>query len=599
MDGSQLLAGGAELERRATWPRPAWLTALDGRPEYQWARIAWDKAQAVPGAWYDEPLAEAVIAAWPELFKLTQDRFAGVPWRIAECDYQAAIVRLLIGWRAPEEHVDPASGALRVYHLRIFRKLLLWVPRKNGKTEFLGALGLLFFVVDGVIDGEGYCFARDEHQARIVLKRMKAMIAYNADWNAGVLTYNRSFYIKALRSGFEMLTGSEEGKHGASPTVAIGDEMHEWRSRVIAETLEEGVGARLEWIFLYGSTAGLKTNRTGVECWDESQAILEGRIEDPATLVVIFAAAAEDDPWSEATWRKANPNLGVTPTWQFMRAEAAKAKANPRAEARFRCYHLNQWIEAHVRWLNMQAWDACAGSRDGWRLYPKTLEGRRCFGAIDISSTTDITARVLVFPPEADDPKWRLLCRFWCPEATWAERVAKDKRLADWHAQGAIETTPGNYVDQNVVQADLVDCKRRYGLVQTGYDPWNASKLIVDLQKPADEGGGFDADELVEMRQGILTFAEPSKTFERLIYAGLLDHGGHPVLRMMAGNAVVRMDENLNFMPAKKRSADKIDGVVAGVMAVGLATRGGEVEESVYEALARRRAEQAAGSAMQ
>jgi phage terminase large subunit-like protein len=583
MDAAQLAERPVAAEQLS--PRPAWLAAFDGRPEYEWARIGWTKAAAVPGAWYDQALADEVIRQWPELFKLTQDRFAGLPYRLA--DYQMVIVRLLVGWRAPEEHIDPATGSRKTYHLRIFRRLDLWVPRKNGKTEFLGALGLLFFIVDGVVDGEGYCFARDENQARIVLKRMKAMIAYNPDWNAGVLTYNRSFYVKALRAGFQMLTGSEEGKHGGSPTVVVGDEMHEWRSRVVAETLEEGTGARLEWIFLYGSTTGTKTNRTGVECWDESLAILEGRIEAPHVLVCIFAAAPDDDIWDEAVWAKANPNLGVTPTLPFMRAEAAKARTNPRAEARFRCYHLNQWIEAHVRWLNMKAWDACAGSRNGWKLYPDTLEGRTAFAAFDISSTTDITARALVFPPEAEDPKWRLALRFWAPEETWAERCRADRRFEAWQADGAIETTRGNYVDQSFVERDLVDCKRRYRLIKTAFDPWNAAKLVTDLQKPEN---GFEADELVEMRQGILSFAEPSKQFERLVYAGLLDHGGHPVLRWMAANVVVRFDENLNFMPAKKRSAEKIDGVVASVMGVGIALAGEGDEESVYEALARRRA---------
>lgn len=586
----------AESTTRPAPDHPDWLAALADRPEYDWARIGWDKAAAVPGAWFDHALADAVVAEWPKLFRLTQDRFAGVPWRLAL--YQEVIVRLLIGWRAPEEHVDPATGAAVTYHLRIFRKLLLWLPRKAGKTEFLGALGILFFIVDGVVDGEGYCFARDEKQARIVLRRMKAMIAYNPDWNAGVLTYGKSFYVKALRAGFEMLTGAEEGKHGGSPTVVVGDEMHEWRSRVVAETLEEGTGARLEWIFLYGSTAGTKTNRTGVECWDETIAILEGRTLDTQTLAVVFAADPDADIWDEATWRRANPNIGVTPTWPFMRAEAAKAKGNPRAEARFRCYHLNQWIEAHTRWLNMQAWDACAGSKEGWKLYPKTLVGRTAFGAFDVSATQDFTARVLVFPPEGEDPKWRLMPKFWVPEATWAERVKADKRLEAWLVAGAITLTPGNYVDQNFVQADLVECRRLYQLVKLGYDPWNATKLITDLQKPEPDGGGdFDVEMLVEMRQGILTFAEPSKQFERLVYAGLMDHGGHPVLRFMAANTVVRFDENLNFMPAKKRSAEKIDGIVAGVMAVGLALAGEVEEPSYYEQLARIASQEAAAHA--
>jgi phage terminase large subunit-like protein len=292
--------------------RPDWLRQVDGDERYDWARTAWDSAAAEPGAWFDHQLADSIVADWPNWATLTLDRFAGVKFRLAQ--WQDIIVRLLVGWMVPTEILDPATHEKITVHIRLFRRLLLWISRKNGKSEFLAALGLLFFIVDGVADGEGYCFARNEKQARIVLKKMKAMIAFNPEWTQEVLTYRRSFYVKQLAAGFEMLTGSEEGKHGGSPSVVVGDEMHEWKSRTIAETLEEGVGARLEWMFLYGSTAGTKTNPTGQECWDESIAILEGRLEDPRTLVVVFAAAPEDDIFDEAVWKKANPNLGVSPT---------------------------------------------------------------------------------------------------------------------------------------------------------------------------------------------------------------------------------------------------------------------------------------------
>lgn len=586
MDGSLPLGGEASAlalgagAPDAIWPLPAWLAQVNDDPTYEWARNRWRRAAQVPGAWFDADLADSIVEAWPTYFKLTQDRFAGLPFKLNL--WQEIIVRLMVGWRRPDEQLDAATHEPVIYHVRVFRRLMLWVPRKNGKSEFLAALGLLFFIVDGVTDGEGYCFARDENQARIVLRKMKAMIAMNAEWSSGVQSFKRSFYVAALLSGFEMLTGAEDGKHGASPTVVVGDEMHEWRSRVIAETLEEGTGARLEPVFLYGSTAGPKGNAAGDDCWDESTGILEGRTDDPYTLVCIFAADPEDDPLDEATWRKANPSIGLSPTWSYLRTQAAKAKDNPRALARFCCYHLNLWIDAAVRWFNVKKWDACADAKEGWKHYwsPEglaSLRGRPCFGAFDVSSGVDITALVWIFPPWGDDPKWRVLCRFWVPEDTLRERVATDRVPYDkFFAAGAIETTPGDYVDQNYVKKAIEEGVAMFDVVEVGFDPWNARKLYTDLIADNPQLDG----RLIEMRQGIQTLGEPSKHFERLVYAGLFDHGNHPVLRWMAQNVVVRFDENLNYMPARKRSREKIDGIVSSVMGVGLACKGEEPEPS-------------------
>lgn len=562
----------ADPKPSENWPRPAWLTAVAADPAYQWAVLAWDRAAAVPGAWFDHALADGIVAEWPSWATLTEDRFAGKPFHLLP--WQALIVRLLVGWQAPVEVLDPVTHQPALEQARIFRRLLLWIPRKNGKSEFLAALGLLFFAMDQVVAGQGFVFARDEEQARLVFSKMKAMAANCAELKDGTIPYKRSLWFKELRAGFEVLSGAEEGKHGKSPTVVVGDEIHEWRSREVERTLSQGTGARLQPIELYASTAGRKSNLVGMEVWEESQAILDGRVADPATLVVIFAADPDADFRDESVWPLANPSLGLSPTLGYLRRQAALAADNPRQEAHFRCYHLNQWIDAHTRWLSLKAWDACAATTDGWRLYPETLKGRKCFAAFDVSATQDITALVFIFPPCGEDPKWRIVVRFWVPQAKLAERKRDDARTPydAWIRAGALETTPGDYVDQDYVRQALLQGVSEFDVQLIGYDPWNAAKLITDLQK----NDGIDAGRLVEMRQGIHTLGEPTKHFERLVYAGQLDHGGHPVLRWMAGNAVVRFDENLNFMPAKKRSADKIDGVVAAVMAVGLALSGGE-----------------------
>ena len=553
------------------WPLPEWLAQVADDEIYGWAVHAWRTAAKVDGSWFDFRLADAVVAEWPTWARLTSDRFAGVPFVLLP--WQEMIIRLIVGWQMPVETLDPLTHKPAIEHVRLFRRLLLWVPRKNGKTEFLAALGLLFFVLDGLVDGEGYVFARDEEQARLPFKKMKLMASMAPGLQTDLIGYGRSIYSKSLRASILLLSGSDEGKHGKGPSVIVGDEMHEWRSLEVMNTLRQGTAGRLQPIELYGSTTGRKTNKPGMEMWNESKAILEGRIFDPTTLVVIFAAPPEADYRDEAAWRRSNPSLGLSPTLNYLRLEAAKCKDNPRAEAAFRCYHLNQWIAGEVRWIPIRKWDACCEDPEGWKSYPARLRGRACFGAADISSTQDITCLKWIFPPTDDDPKWRCISRYWVPEESVERRVKNDQVEYDrWVAMGALETTPGDYVDQNYVYEAILDGMAEYDVQGIGFDPWNARKLIGDLQTK----GGLDPAMLIEMRQGIQTLGEPAKHFERLVFAGEFDHGGHPVSRWMAGNVVVRFDENLNYAPAKKRSAEKIDGIVADVMGVGLATQGVE-----------------------
>jgi phage terminase large subunit-like protein len=554
--------------------RPDWLRQVDGDERYDWARTAWDSAAAEPGAWFDHQLADSIVADWPNWATLTLDRFAGVKFRLAQ--WQDIIVRLLVGWMVPTEILDPATHEKITVHIRLFRRLLLWISRKNGKSEFLAALALLFFVIDGVPQGEGYVFARKEGQARIVFNRMAAMVANNPEFKSEILAYSRSLYVKALAAKFELLPGALEGLHGKSPTVIVGDEMHEWKSLEIADTLRQGTVGRLQPIELYASTAGRKSggHRPGEQLYEESRQIIDGRKRDPMTLAVIFAANDDDDPADLRTWAKANPNLGLAPTEHALKQELTKALGNPRAMAHFKCYHLGVWADEISKWLPLRKWDACAGSKDGWKLYPQTLKGRSGWLAFDISSTTDITALVIAFPPTEDDPKWRLLCRFWIPEANVDKREAEGAPIRRFLDAGAMETTPDDYVDQNVVGSAILQAFEDFDILGVGFDPWNARKLYGDLvagDKIEPGAPALDADKFHEMRQGIYTLGEPSKAFEKLVFAGLLDHGGHPVLRWMAGNTVIHFDRNLNFMPAKDRSAEKIDGIVAGVMAVGLA----------------------------
>jgi len=548
---------------------PEWITRATDEFGWTWARRAWERASKVEGAWFDYAKADAIVAKWPTWFFLTDDRFAGVPFILSF--WQEVIVRLLVGWKRPIEVVDPRTHQPAIVYVRLFRRLDLWIPRKNGKSEFLAALALLFWAIEGVVGGQGFCFARDEKQGKIVFAKMAVMVGLNPQLMAKVSAFAKSFWMAERRSSFELLSGKAEGKHGRSPTVIVGDEMHEWRSTDLATNLRQGTGARLQPIELYGSTAGIKSERTGWELFEQAVAILDGVIDDPTTLIVLFYAGEEEDWQDEAVWRRVNPNVGLSPTMDFLRSEAAKAALNPRAEAHFRRYHLNQWVESISRWLPIEKWKACGASAD-WKTRAERFLGRRCVGAFDVSSTQDLTALLWWFLPTLDDPVVNLLCRFWVPQATIELRSKRDRvDYEQWSRIGAIEPTPGDYVDQSYLQKAILEGLEMFDVSQIGFDPWNARKLVTDLQAE-----GVDAERFIEVRQGIPSLGEASKHFEKLVFAGHLDHGGHPVMHWNGRNALIRFDRNMNFKPDKEFSREKIDGIIAAVTAGAVAIAGEE-----------------------
>jgi phage terminase large subunit-like protein len=352
--------------------------------------------------------------------------------------------------------------------------------------------------------------------------------------------------------------------------------MHEWRDDMLVTTLHQSTAARSQPIELYGSTAGFKGKGYGWELWEETLGLIDGRLDDPTTLAVIFAVPADADWSDEKFWPLANPNIGISPTWQYLRTEAAKAKFNPRLQANFKRYHLNQWVSALTRWIPVTRWDACAKDNAAWRKFPELLKGRECFSMLDLSKTRDVTAEAHLFAPipkehpcfrrDGDDTLWRIAFRFFIPEETIDERVKRDRvKYDEWRRMEALEATPGDWVDQAYVKSAIQEDAKRYEIKSHGYDPWGATKLAQEL---IEEGAP-----MIEVRQGIQTLGEASADFERLVFAGKIDHGGHPVMRWMIENVVLYNDRNGNFKPDKAKSSEKIDGVVAAIGALSLASK--------------------------
>jgi phage terminase large subunit-like protein len=551
-------------------PEPEWITRAADEFGYAWARLAWQRAAAAPCAWFDHAKADVIVERWPTWFKLTVGRFAGIPFRLSF--WQELIVRLLVGWKAPTEIIDPETGQPAIVHVRLFRELRLWVPRKNGKSEFLAALALLFWAIEGQRRGAGFCFAHDENQAREVFDKMGDMIAYapnvfrSRTTGEPIKVFAKQLWNAELRSPFRLMPGKAKGKHGRAPFVTVGDEMHEWVSTELADTLRQGEGTSLQPIRLYASTAGLKSQKTGYRLWEESQKILDGRIEDPTTLVCIFAAA-EDADWRDPNaWRAANPSLGLSPTKAFLQGEIAKA-VTPAGEAAFRRYHLNQWVEDFARWITLRKWDAASPDREAWKRRPDELKGRECILSFDSTKSFDLASMCLRFPPIEKGERTKFVWRFWLPSETIEQRTAAERTPFDeWARIGALTSIPGGVFELDyAVKAALHACAD-YRVTKIGWDSWNALEFYNRMV-----AAGQPEDLFFEMRFGTKSLGQGTREFERKVFGGEMDHGGHPVARWMIGHCNVRFDENMNYVPAKKRSEDSIDGIVAAVMTEAMA----------------------------
>jgi phage terminase large subunit-like protein len=568
----------AETPRAA---EPEWITRAVDEHGYGWARLAWQRAAASPGAWFDSAKADAIIARWPTWFKLTVGRFAGIPFRLSF--WQECIVRLLVGWKAPIDIIDPETGLPSQVHVRLFRELRLWVPRKNGKSEFLAALALLFWAIEGQRRGAGFCFAHDEAQAREVFDKMADMIGYSPSVfrspgsGEAIKVFSKQLWNADLRSPFRLMPGKAKGKHGRAPFVTVGDEMHEWISLELANTLRQGEGASLQPIRLYASTAGLKSQKVGYGLWEESQKILDGRIDDATTLVVIFAAEENADWKDERAWSAANPSLGLSPMMAFLRGEISKA-VTPAAEAGFRRYHLNQWVEDFARWIPLKKWDAGSVDRTAWLRFPDELKGRECFLTFDSTKSFDLAAMCLRFPPIAKDERTKFVWKFWLPSETIAQRTAAERTPFDqWVRDGALTSIAGGVFElEHAIKAAL-EAIGKYRVTKIGWDAWNALEFYNRMV-----AAGQPEDLFVEMRFGTRSLGQGTKEFERKVFGGEMDHGGNPVARWMIGHCNVRFDENMNYVPAKKRSEDSIDGIVAAVMAESLALAPAPTQPKVY-----------------
>ena len=479
----------------------------------------------------------------------------------------------LIDWQ--EQIIRDLFGILKPNGYRQFNTAYVEIPKKMGKSELAAAIALLLCCGDGEQRAEVYGCAADRNQASIVFDVAADMVQLCPDLEKRVQIYksNKKLVYLPTNSFYQVLSAEAYSKHGLNVHGVVFDELHAQPNRKLYDVMTKGSGdARMQPLYFLITTAGNNTESIGYEIHQKAKDILEGRKIDPTFYPVIYGAEEGDDWTDPKVWKKANPSLGITVGIDKVRDACESAKQNPAEENSFRQLRLNQWVKQSVRWMPMDKWDKCAFAAD-----PSQLEGRVCCGGLDLSSTTDITAFVLVFPPEDEDDKYIVLPYFWIPEENMQIRVNRDRVPYDlWERQGYLQTTEGNVIHYGFIEKFIEQLGERYNIREIAFDRWGAVQMVQNL-----EGMGFT---VVPFGQGFKDMSPPTKELMKLVLEERIAHGGHPVLRWMMDNIFIRTDPAGNIKADKEKSTEKIDGAVATIMALDRAIRcGNDAGGSVYD----------------
>jgi len=361
--------------------------------------------------------------------------------------------------------------------------------------------------------------------------------------------------IKALGS-------DSDTEDGLNPLLGIIDEYHAHKSADMVNVLESGMGSREQPLIYIITTAG--TNRNG-PCYQEERELAVRTLagEGPEDYFCIIYTLDEDDEWDDPkVWIKANPNLGISIGEEYLHSRVRQALASPRKQNDVKTKNFNIWCDAQTAWIGSETWDTCGAPVDD-----SLLAGRPCFAAFDLANTTDLSAVAFVFPPMDLENEYQVLMKFYMPENVIDEKSKTDKvPYALWRDRGYLTATPGDIIDQDYIEADLRSAFDTYHVVRTGYDPWNASQIVTHMKA--------EGMEMVAIRQGFATMSPMSKFFETLLAGKRLHHGNNPILAWNASCVEVEQDAAGNIKPVKpdkRKSGKRIDGIVAMIMALGLA----------------------------
>lgn len=457
-------------------------------------------------------------------------------------DWQCFVLCTVYGW------IHRGTG------LRRFRIVYIEVPRKNAKSTLTAGTALYSLAADGENGAEVYSAATTGDQARIVFDVAKGMVRRQTRLASqfGIASGEHAIYVPHAMSTFKPLNAEGSTLDGLNVSFASVDELHAHKRRDVWDVLATATGSRAQPLLWAITTAG--SDRAGV-CYEQRDyvcKILDGVTSDESYFGVIYTIDDQDDWTDERVWAKANPNLGVSVSIDDLRSKCAFALQMPSAQSNFLTKHLNVWVNADSAWMDMRAWSACADPT----LSLADYVGQTCFEGLDLASKVDVACQGLVFG--RPDGKIAVFVRHWLPER--AIEIAANSQYDGWRRAGHLQVTDGEVTDYDAIEQAVEDDCRTYQVAAVGFDPFQATQMSGHL---------LDRNvAMVEVRPTVLNFSEPMKLLEAWVLEGKLVHTGCPVLAWMVSNVVCHRDQKDNIYPRKERPENKIDGVVALLIAI-------------------------------
>ena len=503
--------------------------------------------------YFDKKAAEKAIGFIETFVTHTKGELTGQPLKLEK--WQSKIVGDIFGWKNKKTY------------LRKYRTVFIEVPRKNGKSTLCAAIGLYMLFADEERGSEIYSAAGDRSQAGIVFEIAKGMLQQNAELSQRGKAYRNSIVNGTKGNFYQAISSDSKTKHGFNANCIIFDELHTQPNRLLFDTLTTSTGSRRQPLTIAITTAGYDKQSICYEIYIYAKKVLEGTIKDESFYSVIYEADADDDITLESTWKKANPNYGVSLKKEYMQRESQRAVDVPSYQNTFRRLMLNQWTDSHSAWLTSGEWNACCQEFD----YSK-LENCEAWGGLDLASTRDLTAFVLLFNV---DGKFVFIPYIFIPEENAKKRSERDGvDYVAWLRDGHVYGTSGDVADYSFIRAKINELSKKYRIQSICYDRWGASQLIVDLQ---NDGATLDP-----FGQGFVSMSMPTKTLEAEILAKNIIHNNNPCMNWCMSNVALQEDPAGNIKVAKNKSKEKVDPVVALVMALGchLTT---ESSDSVYD----------------
>lgn len=523
-----------------------------------------DLESAGERSFYFDPEAAQIVIDFFGMLKHSKGKWAGQPFVLEP--WQQFILWVVFGWKRED-------GTRR------FTTVYQEIARKNGKSTELAGIGLYGLGFDGESGAEIYSVATKEEQAKITFGEGQNM-ARKSGRLGGLADINKkTISIDSTSSFWRPLGKDSKTQDGLNPHFILVDEFHAHPDRAMLDVMDSAIGSRTQPLLFIITTAGFNTQSTCYVERDYAIKVLKGIVEDDSYFAIIYTLDKDEstgellDDWKDPkAWIKSNPNLGVSVFERDMERLCQKAIESPVTLNNFLTKKLNVWTTQEIKFFNIEKWDELKD-----RVDESELVGKPCFIGVDLASKSDIGAVVCVFPLE--DGRKVLLPKFYCPRDSAQERSKKDRvPYLMWAEQGYITLTPGNRTDFEFIKKDIEDLWSKFDVQKMGFDQWQFEYLYQRLV--AD---GMDFEKVIEYGQTLKNMSEPTKELDALIVSGKLIHNGNPVLRWMASNTAVYTDPNDNIRPVKDRSSEKIDGIIAAIMALGLSLVEPEPKKSVYE----------------